>query len=226
MNMKGLYELMSWMSPSYPVGAYTYSHGIEYAVEAGLIQNVGDLIPWISDIVEYGSGRMDSIILCETYRAATLQNETQLLETAEIGFACRATRELDLETSAQGRAFMTITKEVFPSKSLQILHEKWSGPIVYPVAVAAAAADRDIGLETTLTAYLHGFVSNLVSAAVRIIPLGQTDGQRAIAALESVCANQVQAALSSTLDDLGSATLLVDWCSCKHETQYTRLFRS
>ena len=226
MNMKGLYELMSWMSPSYPVGAYTYSHGVEYAVEEGLIRTVDDLTAWISDIVSYGSGKMDTILLAEVYNAVTQMDDSRLIYAAEIGHACRATKELDLETCAQGRAFMTITEDVFPSRSLHILRDKWAGPIVYPVAVAAAAADRDMGLETTLTAYLHGFVSNLVSAAVRIVPLGQTDGQRAIAALEAVTSVQVQAALNSTLEDLGTTTLMVDWCSCQHETQYTRLFRS
>ncbi len=226
MNMKGLYELMSWMSPSYPVGAYTYSHGIEFAVEDGLIKTAHDLIPWISDIVEFGSGRMDTIILAEAYQAGVIQDDDRLLRVAEIAHACRATKELDLETTAQGRAFMKITHDVFPSRTLSVLQNKWDGSIVYPVAVAAAAADRNIGLEETLTAYLHGFASNLVSAAVRIVPLGQTDGQKIIAALEDVTSRQVQAALSSTLDDLGSATLMVDWCSCQHETQYTRLFRS
>jgi len=214
------------MSPSYPVGAYTYSHGIEFAVEAGLVQTVQDLIPWLSDIVEHGSGRMDTIVLAEAYKAAAAHDDARLMAVAEIAYACRATKELDLETTAQGRAFMKITHDVFPSRTLTVLQEKWDGPIVYPVAVATAAADRDIRLEETLTAYLHGFVSNLVSAAVRIVPLGQTDGQKAIAALEGVASRQVQTALPSTLNDLGSATLMVDWCSCQHETQYTRLFRS
>ena len=148
------------------------------------------------------------------------------MEVAELGYACRPTKELALETTAQGRAFVTVTKDVFPSPSLKALKENWQGPIVNPVAVAVAAADRGIELETTLTAYLHGFVSNLVSAAVRIIPLGQTDGQRSIAALEKATAKQVQEILNATLDDIGTATLMVDWCSTQHETQYTRLFRS
>jgi len=224
--MNGLYELLSWMSPSYPVGAYTYSHGIEYAVEAGLISNLDDLVSWLSDIVEYGSARTDIILLAEAYGATAAGDEERLLSVAELGYACRATKELDLETCAQGRAFMSITRDVFPSKNMQLLDEQRSGPLVYPVAVAAAAADRGIPLETTLTAYLHGFVSNLVSAAVRIVPLGQTDGQRAIAALANITAAQVQMALASHLGDLGNATLMVDWCSSQHETQYTRLFRS
>lgn len=226
MKLTGLYELMSWMSPSYPVGAYTYSHAIEYAVEAGLVCNRQDLIEWVSDIVKYGAGRADTILLAEAYRALQSEDYDRLIEVTEIAYANRPTRELELETSAQGRAFIKITEDAFPSRMLNELKSRWQGPIVYPIAVAAAAAGRGIPLEFVLTGYLHGFVSNLVSAAVRLVPLGQTDGQRAIAELEKVSAGQVHQALVSALDDMGTATLMVDWCSSKHETQYTRLFRS
>jgi urease accessory protein len=226
MPTKGLYELMSWMSPSYPVGAYTYSHGLEYAVEADLITDIGGLVPWMTSIMTAGGGRNDGILFTEAYRAAAEEDMGKLVEITELAHACRSTKEMDLETSAQGRAFVTVTSDVFPSRSLQQLKQLWQGPITYPVAVAVVAADKKIELEVALTAYFHGFISNLVSAAVRIIPLGQTDGQRAIAALQEVTARQVHDTLFSTLDDLGTATVMVDWCSCQHETQYTRLFRS
>jgi len=226
MSLTGLYELMSWMSPSYPVGAYTYSHGVEYAVEAGFVTNLETLTSWLRDVLQHGGARNDAILCAETHRAATCGDEGQLRELLELSYALRPTKELDLETTAQGRAFMTVTAEVFPSPTLTFLKEAASCPIVYPVALAAAAADRGIPLEATVEAYLHGFVSNLVSAAVRIIPLGQTDGQRAIAALGDVVTKQVQETLNLTAADIGSATMVVDWCSAQHETQYTRLFRS
>ncbi|WP_169567441.1 urease accessory protein UreF [Sneathiella limimaris] len=226
MKLAGLYELMSWMSPSYPVGAYTYSHGIEYAVEAGFVRDKDSLVEWVSDIVTYGSGHSDAILFAETYRAIAGADLEKLREVAELAYANRPTKELELETTAQGRAFLTITDSAFPAFALQQLREVWNGPVAYPVAVGAAAAGKDIPLEPALMAYLHGFVSNLVSAAVRIVPLGQTDGQKAIASLSDKCAEEVQAALFATLEDLGTATLMVDWCSANHETQYTRLFRS
>lgn len=226
MSLQGIYELLSWMSPSYPVGAYTYSHAIEYAVEEGYVKDLATLTSWLEDVVEFGSARNDAILLAETYRALQSGDSQALRKVAEVAFANRPTRELELETTAQGKAFVTITEDAFPSSTFQTLKSVWDGPIVYPVAVATAAAGKSIPLETALTGYLHAFISNLVSAAVRIVPLGQTDGQRAIAALEEICAEQVQRSLFSNLDDLGSATLMVDWCSCKHETQYTRLFRS
>ncbi|MCF8468157.1 MAG: urease accessory protein UreF [Sneathiella sp.] len=227
MDNKALFHLMSWMSPSYPIGAYTYSHGIEYAVEAGLIGSLKDLMPWIADILSHGSGKSDSILLSAAYQAASERNIEALKEIAETGHAFCSTKEIALETTEQGRAFVRVISDVMTlSQGLSAVRESWDGPLIHPVAVGIVAADHDVPLEQTLTAYLHGFVSNLVSAAVRIIPLGQTDGQRAIALLADNVNVAVQAARNMTLDDLGSATLMVDWCSSCHETQYTRLFRS
>ncbi|WP_373083765.1 urease accessory protein UreF [Sneathiella sp.] len=226
MDNRALFHLMSWMSPSYPVGAYTYSHGLEYAVEVGLITGLGDLVPWIADILEHGDGKSDSILLAAAHRAARNEDLSALREVAELGYAFCSTAELALETTAQGRAFTRVISDVATAPSLEALQGLWNGPLVHPLVLAIVAADHDIGLPETLTAYLHGFVSNLVSAAVRIIPLGQTDGQRAIAGLAGDLARTVRKAESSTLENLGTATLMVDWCSSLHETQYTRLFRS
>ncbi|PHQ71871.1 MAG: urease accessory protein UreF [Sneathiella sp.] len=226
MDNKALFHLMSWMSPSYPVGAYTYSHGIEYAVEAGLLKNVDELVVWITDILVFGSGKSDSAFLAATYAEAISGTLAGLCDIAELGQAFSSTRELALETEQQGRAFIRVISDVSPSPGLGALQKQWQGPIISPIAVAIVAADNNIPLAAVLTAYLHGFVSNLVSAAVRLVPLGQTDGQRAIAALAQTVEETVRAAQNTTLEDMGTATLMVDWCSSKHETQYTRLFRS
>ncbi len=227
MDNRALYNLMSWMSPSYPIGAYTYSHGIEYAVEAGLVTSLDDLVPWISDILEYGSGKSDCILLGAAYRASTGQDMEALKEVAEIGNAFAPTKEIALETTQQGRAFVSVIGNVSTeAKTLAALAEYWQGPLIHPVAVGIVAADHGVPLKETLTAYLHSFVSNLVSAAVRLVPLGQTDGQRAIASLADEVDRVAALAMETPLDELGSATLMVDWCSASHETQYTRLFRS
>jgi len=225
-NNQALFHLMSWMSPSYPVGAYTYSHGIEYAVEGGLVSNREDICTWITDILNYGSGRSDCILLAAAYRAVRNNAIDELQDIIELGLAYCSTRELELETTQQGRAFIRVTSDVAPSEILKMLAEHRSGSIIYPITVAVVAAEEAIPLAETLTAYLHGFISNLVSASVRLIPLGQTDGQRVIAALEPTVQVLVDNTLTTTVDDLGSATLMVDWCSSQHETQYTRLFRS
>ncbi|MAL79005.1 MAG: urease accessory protein UreF [Sneathiella sp.] len=227
MNNNALFHLLSWMSPSFPVGAYTYSHGIEYAVEAGLITRRDDLVPWIADILEFGGGRSDAILLAAAYRATKKMDMAALKDIAEIGHANAPTKEIALETTQQGRAFISVMMDISEeARSLEKLKAYWSGPVIHPVAVGIAAADHDIPLSQTIAAYLHGFVSNLVSAAVRLVPLGQTDGQRAIAALAGEVARLTNEAENSTVEGLGSATLMVDWCSALHETQYTRLFRS
>lgn len=225
-NNQALYHLMSWMSPSYPVGAYTYSHGMEFAREAGLLSKREDTFSWIADILKHGSGRSDCILLAAAYGATKSRANNELKDISELGLAYCSTRELELETTQQGRAFMRITKDVAPSPLLEMLTDTWSGAVIYPIAVAVVAAEKEIPLADTLTAYLHGFISNLVSASVRLIPLGQTDGQRIIAALAHDVQALVDRTQSTTIDDLGSAALMVDWCSSQHETQYTRLFRS
>lgn len=227
MDNRALFNLMSWMSPSYPIGAYTYSHGIEFAVEEGLIKSLEYLVPWIADILEHGSGASDSILLSAAYRATQEQDIEALKEISEIGHAFSSTKEIALETTQQGRAFVRVIKDVSPeARTLNALQDIWDGPLIHPVAVGIVAAEHGVPLKETLTAYLHGFVSNLVSAAVRLVPLGQTDGQRAIAALADEVDDACRRAMEASLDELGSATLMVDWCSASHETQYTRLFRS
>ncbi|WP_202526039.1 urease accessory protein UreF [Sneathiella litorea] len=227
MDNRALFNLMSWMSPSYPIGAYTYSHGIEFAVEEGLIKCLKDLVPWIGDVLEFGSGKSDCILLAAAYRAALHQDIAGLKEIAEIGYAFAPTKEIALEAAQQGRAFVRVVSDVSTTvNTLEALKATWQGDLIHPVVVGITAADHGVPLKETLTAYLHGFVSNLVSAAVRLVPLGQTDGQRAIAALADEVDRVVANSQELSLDDLGSATLMVDWCSASHETQYTRLFRS
>lgn len=226
MDNRALFHLMSWMSPSYPVGAYTYSHGIEYAVEVGKVGDVAALVDWITDILEHGGGKSDAILLAGAYRATSDGDMEALREVAEMGAAFSPTSELSLETTAQGRAFAEVISNVTPPPTLAALKQVWDGPLVHPLVVGIAASDHDIPLAETLTAYLHGFAANLVSSAVRIVPLGQTDGQRAIAALAPTVDAVAEQAIMSSLGDLGTATMMVDWCSSLHETQYTRLFRS
>ena len=140
--------------------------------------------------------------------------------------AFAASSERHLETTAQGRAFLEATYDAWPCQALDRLREAWPGPLAYPVAVAVAAAGHGLCLTPSLQAYLQGFAANLVSAGVRLIPLGQREGQRVVAALEPPITATLEAALEAPLEDLGGATLLADLAAMKHETQYTRLFRS
>lgn len=218
-----LYRLMTWLSPAYPIGAFSYSHGLEYAVEAGLIPDETALIAWIETVIRHGAGRSDAAFLAAVWAA---RDAAALDEVAELAAAWRGSAELALESLAQGRAFLSTTRNAWPHPALDDFARRHDGVAALPVAVGVAAAAHGLPLTATLSAYLQAFAANLVSAGVRLVPLGQSAGQRAIAALESAVAETAAAAPGRPLDELGTAALVVDWCSMRHETQYTRLFRS
>ena len=225
-SANALYRLMAWLSPSYPVGAFSYSSGIEWAVEAGDIKDAATLIDWLSLMMSNGAGFCDAVLFAHTHRAVSDGNEAALKDVAELAAAFSPTRERHLETTAQGRAFIEATRAAWACESLSLLARSWDGPVAYPVAVGVACAGHAITVDVALPALLHAVAANWISAGVRLIPLGQTDGQRALAALEPVIAATAAKALTSSLDEIGSAAFRTDLASMKHETQYTRLFRS
>ncbi|HLN11288.1 MAG TPA: urease accessory protein UreF [Xanthobacteraceae bacterium] len=226
MTDRALYRLIAWLSPSYPVGAFSYSGGLEYAVEAGDVNDADALLAWITVIIAEGSGFCDAVLFAHAHRAVSAPDEAALRTVAELAAALSPSRERHLETTAQGRAFIDVTQATWPCAALDALVAAWSGPFAYPVAVASAAAGHGIALRPALLAYLHAVAANLVFAGVRVIPLGQTAGQRVVAALETVISGTVARALATPLDDVASSALRADLASLRHETQYTRLFRS
>jgi urease accessory protein len=220
-----LYRLMTWLSPAFPVGAFSYSSGIEWAVEAGDIVDVTTLQDWLTSMLE-GPGFCDGVFLAHAHRAASSSDDAGLREVAELAAAFAPSRERHLETSAQGRAFIEIATAAWNCDGLDPAIAACDGAIVYPVAVGIVSAAHTIPLAPTMHAFLHAVTSNWISAGARLIPLGQTDSQRALAALEPIVVSIGKRALGATLDDLGSASFRADLASMRHETQYTRLFRS
>lgn len=209
-----LHKLNAWFSPSYPVGAFSYSHGLEAVVSDGDVGSADDLYQWLSDCLWFGAGRNDAILLAHAYRAG---DRAALSELAELAVALAASPERQLETTAQGAAFAKVTQNV------------WGGDLAdlpYPVAVGAAARAEGIPLDMTLSLYLHAFAANIIAAGVRFIPLGQTDGQQVLARLFPAFDAIAAEAAEATLDDLGSATFRADLASMQHETLKTRIFRS
>jgi urease accessory protein len=225
-NSPALYRLMTWMSPSYPVGAFSYSGGIEWAVEAGDIGDAGTLRSWLATMIRDGSVFCDAALFCHAHGAVADGDDKALAVVAELAAAFVGSKERFLETTAQGQAFRQITRAAWPTPALDRLTAAWDGPLAYPIVVAAACAGHGIALAPALHAFLHGVVSNLVSAGVRLVPLGQTDGQRVLAALEGAIAHAAARAQETAVDDVGTATLRADIAGMRHETQYTRLFRS
>jgi len=220
-----LLRLQSWLSPIFPNGAYSYSHGLEWAVEAGLVNDRETLVDWLGADLCHGSGRNEVIFFSEAYRCTAANAPEELMFVAELAAASRTTTEFALESSQQATACLSMLRFVWPDC---ILHTLTGFPIPPVVAVVLGArfAKEGIPCRLALPAFLHAYVANLVSAGVRLIPLGQTDGQLAIAQLESAVLTASQRGGRATLDDLGSAGVMVELSSIAHETQYTRLFRS
>jgi urease accessory protein len=224
-----LLRLQSWLSPAFPTGSYSYSHGLEWAVEAGYIYDRESLVDWLEADLCYGSGRNEAIFFSEAWRRALDGDRAKLFEIAELAAAFRGTSEFALESSQQAAACLATLRKVWPDRVLDSLSQLLSQsevPAVLAVILGVRSAKEGIPISVALPAFLQSYVANLVTAGVRLIPLGQTDGQLAIAALEeAVLAASAQAG-NATIGDLGSAAFMLDLASMAHETQYTRLFRS
>lgn len=212
MMMRELMRLLAWLSPSFPTGAYAYSHGLEWAVECRDIVDEATLGDWLSDVLLHGSARNDAILLRHAHRGGDL---TQLNDFA---IAVAASRERRAETLDQGTAFIAAAAAWHPPA----LPER----VAYPIAVGALAARHGIEEDATTAVYLQAFTTNLISAAVRLVPLGQSAGLRVLAALEQVILTVMSDTRASTLDDIGGCAFRADIAAMRHETQYTRLFRS
>jgi len=225
-DVAALYRLMAWLSPSYPVGAFSYSSGIEWAVEAGDVRDADSLRRWVAVVVGQGGAHCDAAFLAHAYRSLAEPDDRALRAVAELAAAFSPSKERHLETTAQGAAFIAATHAAWPCSALDRLAAAWTGPVAYPVAVGVTAAGHGVALEPAVHAYLHAQAANLISAGIRLVPLGQSDGQRTLAALEPVVADSARRALTVSLDDIGSAAFRADLASHLHETQYTRLFRS
>ena len=213
---RGLTRLLTWLSPAFPTGAFAYSHGLEWAVETHDIRDGDTLRVWLRDVIAHGSGRNDTILLRHAHRAA--DDAEALRDIAGLALATAASRERRDESLAQGKAFLRAAAE-------------WGVPALpedspYPVAVGAMTGHHGIASDTVAAACLQTFTANLISAVVRMVPLGQTTGLRVLAALEPVILQTAAETRDASLDDLGGCAFLSDLAAMRHETQYTRLFRS
>ena len=222
----GLYRLMTWLSPAYPVGAFSYSSGLEWAVESGDVNDAASLCDWLDAMLAMGSTWADAVLFANVHRAVETRDDDLLRRAAELAAALVSSKERLLETTAQGRAFIEASRNAWPCAAIDRLAGLWDGAVAYPVAVAVTAGGHGIALAPALNAYLAAATANLVSAGVRLIPLGQSDGQRVIATLAAAVEAAAGRAIATSLDDIGTCALRADIASMRHETQYTRLFRS
>ncbi|QDZ00150.1 urease accessory protein UreF [Nitratireductor mangrovi] len=215
----GLVRLLAWLSPAFPVGAFSYSHGLESAVHDGLVNNPVTLSNWIETLLRQGSGWNDAVLCREAWRQAG--DGGNLAELNELAEALAGSKERHLETMLQGMAFRQAAA-AWPCETLARLPEDCA----YPVAVGAVSGGHGVASRDVLAAYLQAFTSNLVQAAIRLGVTGQKDGVAVLAELEPTIEAVAECADSSTLDDLGGVALMSEIAAMRHETLHTRLFRS
>ena len=204
---------MAWLSPAYPIGSYSFSHGLEQAIESKIVSDKESFFEWLCQILLFGSGRNDAILLATAYRSS----EEKLGHVIEFAEAFAATKERHLETIQQGTAFAKITASVY---DISI------PPCPLPVAVGYASQIENIDLKKLLPLYLHAFAANLITVAVRFIPIGQTDGQKVLFCLFDTIEHIAKKTIDLELEDLCSSCFLNDIDTMKHETMNTRIFRS
>jgi len=215
-HLQGSLHLLAWLSPGFPTGAFAFSHGLEWAVETGDVGDGDMLCTWLGDILANGSGRNDAILLRHAHRAA--RDAAALEALAELAAAIAPGRERLAETIDQGTAFL---------RAAQV----WDCPVLpeqvaYPVAVGALAGWHGIDENNTAACYLQAFAANLISAAIRLVPLGQTTGLQVLAAIQPVIVRIAGETAAASLDDIGGCVFRADLAAMAHETQYTRLFRT
>ena len=209
-----LLQLLAFMSPAFPVGGFAYSHGLERAIDDGIVTSADEVRDWIESLLVHGSGWNDAVLFVAAYDA---DDEARLV-IDELALALAASRERALETSDLGQSFAKAVAIMSASEATNFQ--------AYPVAVAAACQKACIDKSAGLLAYLQAFSNNLIAVAVRLVPLGQTKGLEVMRDLMPIISQTAERALTASLDGLGSSTLLSDIASMKHETQYSRVFRS
>ncbi len=247
--------LLVWLSPGFPVGGFAYSHGLEWAVESGAVGDGAALQTWLGDLLEHGGPRADAVLLASAWQAggscaqaagvqATVAQACAIQDAVaqacaiqdavaqacainELALALAPSRERRLETGAQGTAFLEAVRPAWPAPALELFAAALpDGEAAYPVAVGLAAAAHGIALRPTLDAFCFAALANLASAALRLGVVGQSEAQRVIAALCPALERLAAFAGTATLADCGTAAWQADVASMRHETQYSRLFRS
>ncbi|MBI1415821.1 MAG: urease accessory protein UreF [Limimaricola sp.] len=213
MRIDDLLTLAQWLAPTFPTGAFAWSHGLEAAVAGGEVRDAAGLADWLAAVIDLGAGRADCILLGAAWRAEA----DEVAALAELADALAPSRERRLETLQQGAAFAAAVRAVWGFDLPDI---------ALPVAVGRAARLAGLPAGPVAALWLQGFAGNLVQAALRLMPLGQTAGQRVLHGLQPLIARVATEALAATPDDIGTGTLAVDIAAMRHEAQYSRIFRS
>jgi urease accessory protein len=205
---------LQWLSPAFPIGSFAYSHGLEWAIEKHLVTDQISLQNWLQDLLGLGSARSDAILLALAFKS---ESKAELIYLNQLALALSASAERRSETLLQGQSF---------GKTIRDVWGQGCTDLCYPVALGAAARRENLIKEDIIAAYLHAFSTNLISAAIRLVPLGQTQGQHILLALTPEIKACAAEASEADEDDLSSTTFLSDVASMRHETLHTRIFKT
>jgi urease accessory protein len=201
--------LLNWMSPTFPIGSFAYSHGLEQAIADGRVTTQDDVESWVTDLMQTGSGWNDAVLFAQCWQS----------NPNELALALAGSAERYSETTQLGRNFNI-------AAAVWIGEDKFDGVMAYPVAAGLACTRMNIPQDQALAAYLQGFCAALVSVAVRLVPLGQTSGLKVLRNLARLISATAQRAATATLADLGSNCIAADIAAMKHETLEPRIFRT
>lgn len=216
--------IQTWLSPAFPTGGFSYSHALETLVNDGRVTSADEVVAWLSSVLGYGGGWTDGLLCREAWRAMAQSENDRLGELADFAAVLPGTTEFELETVSQGKAFLRAVAAGWPDHVPSALAGH-SG-VALPIAVGACCAAASVDQDRTLAAYLGGLTGHLISAACRLVPLGQSDAQRATAAINAQLPGLVERLMQADFDRLGTCAWVLDLASMSHETLHTRLFRS
>jgi urease accessory protein len=224
MDSTALLTLLQLTSPALPVGAYSYSEGLETLVDQGLIKSAVDLQRWLTESLATGSIGIEAAILIRVHRAWSQGDQQQVIYWNHWLSATRETAELQQQNWQMGRSLLKLLQDLYPQSDWSgwDMTENWNMAIVFALAAGLAEIDE----HTAVLGYLHSWASNLVSAGVKLIPLGQTDGQKLMLQLAEPINMSADRSLTLPDDQLFSCSWGLAIASMTHETQYSRLFRS
>lgn len=225
-NTRALSRLLQLASPTLPIGAYSYSQGLEWAVESSDVKDVDTAKSWMSEVMSLSLGQFDLPVIKRLFDAWVLLDEEKIIYWDERFTAGRDSAEMLLESRQMGYSLLSLQRDLDGfSEPRLALAESLDEP-AFPTIYSATAVSWDISLEETLHAYLWSWLENQVSAAMKTVPLGQVAGQRILTHVSEAIPAVVKAAMTMPDDEINNFCPALTISSCRHETQYTRLFRS
>ena len=226
LTASALLQLMRLASPSLPVGGFSYSEGLEAAVEAGLVTSEAATLAWLRDQLELALTRSDLAVVAKAARAWR-RGDLEHVNALNRWFATtRETAELRQQSEQMGRSLAQWLRHRDPPEPRLAALEALLPAPTWPIAFALAGVATGAPIREVLIAFAAGWAENMVQAALKAVPLGQTAGQRVLAALTAAIPDHVDAAIALPFSEMQAFTPMLAILSSQHEAQYSRLFRS